>query len=62
MSLIVDLLFPRTDRVVFVEVLVVVPLLVLLVWATWSKGKDVRLFTIGLLVFTISFFAARTLH
>ena len=62
MSLIVDLLFPRTDRVVFIEVLVVVPLLVLLVWATWSKGKDVSLFTIGLLVFTISFFAARTLH
>jgi hypothetical protein len=62
LDLLVDLLFPPTDGLVFAEVIVVVPLLALLVWRTWDRGKDVRLFTIGLLVFVIAFMAARTLH
>lgn len=62
MDLIVDLLFPRTDRLVAIEVAVVVPLLVALVSWAWRRGEDVRLFGVGVAVFTVAFMAARTLH
>lgn len=62
MDLLVDLLFPPTDALVFAEVVVVVPLLSLLIWRTWHHGKDIRLFTIGVMVFVLAFMAARTLH
>ncbi len=62
MDLLIDLLFPRTDTVVFVELVVVAPRLLLFVWWSWGRGQDLRLLSIGVLVFTLAFMAARTLH
>ena len=61
MDLFVDLLVPRTDAGVGVQVVVAVPLLMVFVWRSWPS-KDLRLVAIGLLVFTCALFAARTLH
>ena len=56
-----ELLLPRTDAGVLAQVMVVVPLFALWIWAA-RRDPDHRLLAIGAATFTLAFFALRTLH
>lgn len=60
-DLLLDLLLPRTDRAVFIQVGLVMPYLALRIWFA-RHDPDRRLLRIGLFVFIGSLFALRTLH
>ena len=56
-----DLFLPSTDRAVAIQLAVVIPLFATWIWFA-RHHKDHRLFATGVTVFTLSFFALRTLH
>ena len=55
------LLLPRTDAGAIGQVLVAVPIFAIWIWLV-RRHPDHRLFAIGVSVFTLAYFALRTLH
>ncbi len=56
-----QLLLPRTDTAVVIEVLLTVVVLALALLATWRRG-ELRTLTIGIGVFVLALLALRTVH
>lgn len=57
----IELLLPRTDAGVFVQVAVVAVVGALAVAATW-RNRELRLFAVGCVVLTAGWMALRTVH
>jgi hypothetical protein len=60
-NILIDLLLPKTDRLVFIEMIVVSPIFAFWIFKAWAN-KDHRLLAIGASIFTLAWFALRTLH
>lgn len=56
-----DLFLPRSDRAVAIQLIVVIPLFATWIWFA-RRDRDHRLLATGVAVFTLAFFALRTLH
>ncbi|MFT7473391.1 MAG: hypothetical protein ACI81L_000306 [Verrucomicrobiales bacterium] len=57
-----DLLLPKTDRVVFIQLAIMAPFWLALIIATRRQSKDLRTFVYGLAMLNVAWFAARTIH
>jgi hypothetical protein len=57
-----DLLLPKTDRVVFIQWTVMAPFWLAVIVATRRQSKDIRTFVYGLAMINLAWFAARTVH
>lgn len=57
-----DLLLPKTDRVVAIQWLVMTPFWLVTNFAVRKQSTDVRLFVAGLAMLNLAWFAARTVH
>ena len=57
-----DLLLPKTDRVVFIQWGIAAAFWPVALFMTRKAAKDTRTFVIGLAVLNIAWFAARTVH
>lgn len=57
-----DLLLPRTDRVVAIQWLVMTPFWLIIFVLVRHQPKDTRLFVYGLAMLNLAWFAARTVH
>ena len=56
-----DLVLPRSDRAVAIQLIVVVPLF--LMWIVLARrNRDHLLLAVGVAVITLAWFALRTLH
>ena len=60
-DLLIDLVLPRTDRAALIQLLVVLPIFALWIWRS-RHDKDHLLLACGVSLFTLSWFALRTLH
>ncbi len=60
-GLVNEILLPRTDAGVAVQLAVIVPALGAAVWFV-RRDRELRLFAIGVLVFVAALMALRTLH
>ena len=58
----VDLALPKTDRAVAIQWAVMVPLWLVVFYATRNRSKDVRLFIYGVAMLNLAWFALRTVH
>jgi len=56
-----EILFPRTDAGVLAQIVVLVVVTVIGIWAS-RRSKDQVMFVVGLFMITAAFFAVRTLH
>ncbi len=57
-----DLLWPATDRAVFIQWGVAAVFWTVVVGATWRIDRELRFFVWGLLMMNLSWFALRALH
>lgn len=57
----IELALPSSDRAVLIQVLVVVPVFGWWIWRV-RRNKDLRLLASGVAVFTLAWFALRTVH
>ncbi len=57
-----DLLLPKTDRVVAIQWAIMTPFWLLTFWLTRRQPKDIRTFIYGLAMLNLAWFAARTVH
>ena len=60
-NVVIDLLLPKTDRLVLIELFVMRPVFTFWIVKAWSNS-DHRLLAIGVSVFTLAWFALRTVH
>ncbi|MDW3179682.1 MAG: hypothetical protein R8J94_19985 [Acidimicrobiia bacterium] len=57
-----DLLLPKTDRIVAIQWLVMTPFWLIMIVLTRKLQKETRLFVYGLAMMNLAWFAARTIH
>ncbi len=57
-----DLALPRTDRVVFIQWIVMGVFWVGVFVATRAKSRDIRQFILGIAMLNLAWFAFRTVH
>ena len=57
-----DLLLPKTDRVVGIQWIVMSAFWFLVIALTWRKERDIRHFVWGLAMLNLAWFAARVIH
>jgi hypothetical protein len=60
-NILIDILLPKTDRLVFIELIVVAPIFAFWIFKAWPN-EDHRLLAVGVSVFTLAWFALRILH
>lgn len=63
-NFLLDIVLPRTDRVVFIQWAIMTPfwLLVLIVTFRRTPVKEYRQFVVGLAVMNLAWFCARMIH
>ena len=61
-DLVVDLLLPRTDRVVAIQWIVMSVLWVVAIAAVWHQPRDIRQFVLGLVMVNLGWFGVRMIH
>lgn len=61
-DLVLDLLLPPTDRAVAIQWMVMVPLWLFAVVATWRWARDPRHLVWGLITMNLAWFALRAAH
>lgn len=57
-----DLLLPRTDRVVVIQTIVMACFWAVVIALTWGQERDIRHFVWGICMLNVGWFAARTVH
>ncbi len=57
-----DLALPETDRVVAIQWIVMAVVWTVALIAVRNRDRDIRHFVLGLAVFNLAWFAARTVH
>ena len=57
-----DLVLPKTDRVVAIQWIVMSVVWTIALIAVRAQSRDIRHFVLGLAVFNLAWFAARTVH
>jgi hypothetical protein len=57
-----DLLLPKTDRVVFIQWAVMGVVWVIAIASVWRQPKDIRQFVLGLVMVNLGWFGVRTIH
>ena len=57
-----DLVLPKTDRVVAIQWIVMAVVWLVALIAVRSRDRDIRHFVLGLAVVNLAWFAARTVH
>ena len=57
-----DVLLPKTDRIVAIQWAVMTPFWLVMFWLTRRQPKDIRTFVYGLAMLNLAWFAARTVH
>lgn len=57
-----DLLLPKTDRIVAIQWMIMIPFWLVVIVLTRKMPKETRLFIYGLAMLNLAWFAARTVH
>jgi len=57
-----DVLLPKTDRVVFIQTIVMALFWPVVIVATWGWRREYRVFLYGLAMINIAWFAVRMVH
>jgi len=57
-----DLVLPKTDRVVAIQWIVMAVVWAVALIAVRGRSRDIRHFVLGLAVFNLAWFAARAVH
>jgi len=57
-----DIVLPKTDRVVAIQWLVMGPIWLFAVASSWGHDRDIRHFIQGLCLITFAWFLARMIH
>lgn len=61
-DLLLDLLLPKTDRIVAIQWVVCTIVWVSAIWLVRKQDRDIRHFVIGLAVANLAWFAFRAVH
>lgn len=61
-DVVLDLLLPKTDRMVLIQTIVMGLFWLVVIFATWRRSRDVRHFIWGLATMNAAWFAFRTVH
>lgn len=57
-----DLVLPKTDRIVAIQTIVMACFWAVVIPLTWRQERDIRHFIWGLAMLNVGWFAARTIH
>lgn len=61
-DVLLDIVLPKTDRIVAIQWLVMGPIWLFLVAYSWGRERDIRHFIQGLCLITFAWFLARMIH
>ncbi len=59
---VLDVLLPKTDRVVFIQWAIMVPFWLAMFVVMRKQNRDLRTFVFGLAMLNLAWFAVRTVH